>query len=185
LKRLLVVVLAVVMLSGCASGDSGMERAMQLRDRLLGSGCSFTATVCADYGDKLYTFAMGCTAGVDGSVKFIVRSPETIAGIGGTLGPDTGFLTFDDVALAFPMLAEGEVTPVSGPWLLVNTLRGGYIAAAGAEDDLLRITLHDSYREDALQLEVWLDGSNVPVQAEILWRSRRVLTLEIKDFQFV
>lgn len=162
-----------------------MERALQLRERLLSSDCSFTAAVTADYGDKVCTFSMGCTASTDGTVKFIVKAPDTIAGIAGSLGPGTGFLTFDGAALAFPMLAEGEVTPVSGPWLFVNSLRGGYLSSVGADGELLHVTLHDSYQEDALQIDVWLDGSDIPVCAEILWRGRRVLTLEIKDFQFV
>ena len=162
-----------------------MDRCMELRKTLLDSGCSFTAKVTADYGDKLSVFSMGCTADSDGNLKFTVLSPETIAGITGELNAMSGFLTFDDKALAFPLLADGEVSPVSAPWLLMNSLRGGYLYAAGQEGDVLRLTVRDSYAEDALQLDVWLDDRDHPSKAEILWQGRRVLSMEIGDFQIL
>jgi hypothetical protein len=53
------------------------------------------------------------------------------------------------------------------------------------EDDLLRLTIDDSYREDALTVDIWLDAQDTPVRAEILYDGRRILTLTIKNFQMV
>jgi hypothetical protein len=74
------------------------------------------------------------------------------------------------MALTFPPLADGQVAPVSGPWILLKTLLGGYLTACGMEDDLLRLTIYDSYEEDALQMEIWLNGENLPVQAVFMQR---------------
>ena len=116
---------------------------------------------------------------------FSIISPEAIAGIAGSIHGGKGNLSFLDSVLAFPLLADGEVSPVSAPWLMLNSLRGGYLHTAGADGELYRITVFDSYEEDSLQLDVWLDGDNLPVYGEILWRGRRVLSMEVKDFAFV
>lgn len=162
-----------------------MQKGIDLREKLMSGRCSFTSRITADFGDHIYTFSMGCSTDAQGNVSFIVLSPESISGISGTLSASSGFLTFDDHALAFPLLADGEVSPVSAPWLLVNTLRGGYLTAAGMEGESVRLTLNDSYEEDALQLDVWLDRDCYPERAEILWQGRRVLSLHIENFTFV
>lgn len=177
--------LIVFCLSGCDSDGDCMQRGMQLRENLLAKACSFQAQVTADYADKTYTFRIGCTADANGDVSFIVIGPESISGIEGNIKADSGFLTFADDVLAFPLLADGEVSPVSAPWLLIKTLRAGYLSSAGMDGDALLLVLNDSYEEDALQIDVWLNGENTPIRADILWQGRQVLSLEIEDFAFV
>lgn len=185
MKRFVAIVMILFMLAGCKSQDDCLQRGMVLREKLLTNSCSFTVDITADYGDKSYSFSMGCTADPEGNLKFIVLLPESISGIAGKLTNTSGFLTFDDTALAFPLLADGEVSPVSAPWLLISTLRGGYLSSAGMEGESLRLTIHDSYEEDALQLDIWLDENDLPGRAEILWQGRRVLSMEVKDFTIV
>lgn len=186
MKRMIGVLIAVVLLTGCASGNSELDRAMALRAKLLESeGCTFDAVISADYGDKVYTFSMNCQADQQGSLSFTVTDPETISGITGTVSQEGGNLTFDGQVLAFELLADGQVTPVSAPWLLIHTLRGGYLTSCGKDTDGLRIAIDDSYEEDALHLDIWTDASDIPVRAEILWQGRRILSLEIRNFTFV
>ena len=118
-------------------------------------------------------------------MTFTVKEPESIAGITGSVSAQGGKLTFDDTALAFDLLAEGQVTPVTAPWLLVKTLRGGYVTSCGMEEEKLRVSIDDSYREDALRLDIWFDNNNVPNHAEILWANRRILSLEITSFEIL
>lgn len=186
MKRIWLVVV-VMLLCGC-SGESGeMQRCLKFRENLLASrGCSFTAEITADFGDKTYAFALDCHGNEDGSLSFCVDQPDSISGIRGTLSAVGGKITFDeDRAIAFPMLAEGEVSPVSAPWLLYNTLRSGYISACGMEGERLRITLNDSYEEESLQVDVWLDSNNRPEFAEILWQGRRVLSISVSNYQIL
>ena len=181
------VLTALLFLAGCSGETSQLDRAMSLREKLLHcAGCNFTAEVTADFGDKTYSFTLECQGQTDGSLNFSVVKPDTISGISGVLSAGGGKITFEeDRAVAFPMLAEGEVTPVSAPWLVYNTLRSGYIAACGMEGELLRLTLNDSYEEEALQVDVWLDDLNRPETAEILWRGRRILTVHVTNFQIL
>lgn len=162
-----------------------MNRCMAFRERILVTGCSFRGTVTADFGDSLYSFTLDCLSDAEGNLKFKVVAPEEISGIGGTVRAGKGKLEYEDLVLAFPLLADGEISPVSSPWILVQALRGGYLASCGKEGDFLRLTVHDSYAEDALHLDVWLNESNEPIRAEILWHGRRVLSMELEDFRFV
>lgn len=185
MKRIIPILLILVLLAGCAGARDTMDRAMALRSALLAKGAEFDATVTADYGDKTYSFGMHCRMEAQGKVTFSVTAPETIAGITGTVSASGGKLTFDGNALAFTLLADGQVSPVSGPWLLMKTLRSGYLTSCGVEDGCLRIAIDDSYEDDALHLDVWLDESDCPKRGEILWKGRRILTVEIENFVFL
>ena len=183
MKKLAALMITLVILSGCTGKRNEMDRAMNLRAALLGSeGCSFTAHICADYGDELHEFSLYCEGMNNGDLGFRVEQPETISGVTGRFKGKEGALTFDDVVLAFPLLADGQVTPVSGPWLFLKTLLGGYLTACNQEEDYLHLTIDDSYEEDALQLEIWLNGEDIPVRAEILYDERRILTMQIENF---
>lgn len=186
MKKLWIIGL-LVFLFGCSERDFGMERGLAFRQRLMEcNGCSFDAAITADFGDKTYSFQLSCQGNSDGSLAFTVEKPDTISGISGVLAAKGGQITFEeDRCVAFPMLAEGEISPIGGPWVLYNTLRSGYILACGMEEDQLRMTLNDTYEEEAFQVDVWLDGEDRPAVAEILWKGRRVLTIQVTNFQIL
>lgn len=185
MKKAVALLLGIFFLAGC-SAETELSRALDFRSRLLaGQGCSFTAQVTADYGDELQEFTMDCEADTRGGIGFTVSSPETIAGISGTLSEAGGALTFDDTALQFPLMAQDSLSPVSAPWIFLRTLRSGYIVSACMEEDLLRLSIDDSFDEDALRLDIWLDENQNPIRAEILHDGLRILTLRIGNFRIV
>ncbi len=184
MKRIGAVILALVIFSGCTGKGDEMERCMTLRANLLACEmCTFDAKITADYGDAVQVFSLRCEGRSDGALGFEVLEPESIAGITGRFTTGKGELTFDDVALSFPLLTDDQITPVSAPWILLKTLLGGYLTACTMEEDLLRLTINDSYEEDALQMEIWLDSEDRPVQAEIIYDDRRIITMEVESFQ--
>lgn len=186
MKKLVALVLLALLLCGCAGKVGEMDRVLALRAKVLqGNSCSFEAVITADYGDEIQQFTLNCQFDERGSVSFEVRAPENIAGITGKIDAEGGKLTFDDQLLVFELLADGQLSPVSSPWVFMKALRGGYITACGRDGDYLLASINDSYDDDALQLDIWLDGENVPVRAEILWRGRRFLSMEVKNFQIV
>ena len=173
----------MVFLCGCTAGEGNLERAMELRARLLGcTTCAFDAAITADYGDEIHTFAMNCTGDKNGDLQFTVTAPETIAGITGKFEGQKGMLTFDEFALEFPRLTDDQITPVSGPWILLRTLMGGYLTSCGPDGENLHVTINDSYEEDALVLDIWLSAENTPIRAEILYDGRRIVTMDIENF---
>jgi hypothetical protein len=62
---------------------------------------------------------------------------------------------------------------------------GGYLTACTMEEDLLHLTINDSYEEDALQMEIWLNPEDAPIQAEIIYEGRRIVTMKIENFQIL
>lgn len=184
MKRATALLLAAVILTGCTPKNEAMDQALQLRTKLLSAaGTSFTAEITADYGDKQQSFTLDCTADPKGTITFRVIKPGSIEGIEGNIDGEDGRLTFGDTALLFPLLADGQVTPVCAPWLLYKTLRSGYITSAGISGAQTLVSIDDSFREDALHLDIWIDDFGIPTRAEILYRERKILSLDVKDFR--
>lgn len=182
MKRAIALVLAIFLLTGCST-EGELNHALKLREQLLNSdGCTFEAVITADYGQKVHTFSMQCSFDDRGDLSFTVTKPETINGITGTISGEGGMLTFDDQVLAFELLADDQVTPVSGPWLLIRTLRSGYIRACGEDGEYKKLQIDDSYEEEALALDIWLDEDGVPARADIMYDGRRIVSLEVYQF---
>ena len=53
------------------------------------------------------------------------------------------------------------------------------------EDGLLRMSLDDSYEDDALHVDIWLDPQDCPVRAEIVYDGYRILSVEVSKFLIV
>ncbi len=184
MKRITAALFVCILLAGCTGKRDELDRAMKLRANLLGClECSFDVAITADYGDEVFQFAMSCQADGRGNLGFTVTEPESISGITGTISGGEGKLTFEDTAVQFPLMADGQVTPISGPWIFLKTLLGGYLTAANEEDGLLHLTINDSYEEDALQMEIWLNGEDAPVCGEIFFDGRRIVTMTVENFK--
>ena len=182
MKRLVVILLVLLLLTGCGKGEAAMEQALRLRGSLREKNCTFDAVVTADFGDVFYAFRLNCAFESTGEMSFTVLEPETISGITVKISAQGGELTFDNVALAFELLADGQISTVSGAWVMMQALVGGYITSAGVDGEYTRVTIQDTYDADALTVDLWLDGQNIPVQGDILWKDRRVLSVKVENF---
>ena len=109
--------------------------------------------------------------------------PESISEISGRISALGGSLTFDNAVLGFPLMADNTLSPVSAPWILINSLRNGYMVSCGKEADGMRLCVNDSYEDDALMLDVWFDTYMTPHYAEISCQGRRILTVNIEKFE--
>ena len=183
--KIIGLLLAAFLLTGCGGENGELNRAMALRAKMLTASATFDAEITAEYGSEVHIFSVYCEGDSQGNLGFRVTAPETIADITGRIDGGEGKLTYRDTVLAFPLLAEDQLSPVSAPWIFYTTLRSGYLTSAGREEDLLRLTIDDSYEQNALTVDIWLDETDTPVRAEILYDGRRILTLVIKNFRLV
>ncbi len=178
--------MSLLLLTGCKNLEGSVDRALGFREQLLNSnGCSFDALVTADYTDVQYTFNIHCEADAQGAISFQVLSPETIAGIAGTISEDGGRFTFDGETLLFPLLIEGVVSPVSAPWLFLEGLQSGYISGCAQTDQEIEIHIDDTYEGHNLKFIVKADSSACPVFADIFWNGQRILSLNIENFKIL
>lgn len=175
----------VFILTGCGNANAPINKAIELRNIIESSnGCAFRATVTADYGEEIYVFAMDCTTDREGNLSFTVTAPETISGITGTISASGGAITFDDKVLAFQTMADGVVTPVTAPWILMKTLKSGYLKSCAETDSGFEISADDSYAEGSLHLNI-MTKDNLPSFAEIFWDGRRILTVSVENFRYL
>lgn len=184
MKRLFALLCVMIILVGCAK-DDGVNQALSLRQQIqCGNGCSFHAEITADYGDALYTFLMECQYSKDGVLNFRVLEPENISGITGLVSNKSGKLSFDDKMLAFELLVEGLLSPVSAPWVVMNGVSSGYISMCDYDLDDLHIRLDDTYGDQPLLIDIWCSGSD-PKYAEILYGGKRILSMRFENFRFL
>lgn len=184
MKRMLPILFLFALLTGCG-GEKGVEEATSIRSRILqGERCEFTAEITADYSDAVYVFKMHCVCDASGNIHFEVISPDSIAGITGQLQGDGGRLTFDEHALLFSLLADGRLSPVSGPWILMRALRSGYISGCESSEDGLTIHIDDTYDQNALQVIVKTQ-QQLPILGEVYDHGKRILTIYIEDFSIL
>lgn len=183
MKRTAALLLSICILTGCAKHEDGLEPFIGLRKALLEANiCSFQASITADYSESVYIFQMDCAFSRDGTLSFTVTDPETIAGITGKFTDQSAGITFDDKLLAFPVIADGQLTPVSAPWVFLNALRGGYMRAFGTTDDAYCLYISDSENGNPIELEIYTNNQYIPIRAEIIWENRRILSLDIRNF---
>ena len=171
----------LVFFLGCSARDPAMEEALALRSRCLGGTVSFRTELRADYITNIESFALDCSFSETGEMAFTVIAPDDIAGIQGTVTGTEGTVVFEDVVLGYPLLAEGRLSPLAAPWVLVKALREGCIIAVGREDEVLHLTIDDSYADNALTVDIWVEDGQVEA-AEIAWEGRRCVTMTVEDF---
>ena len=174
--------LILIFLMGCSREDPAMRQTLELRSRCLGAQeVCFRAELTAHYIDTREVFTLDCRVDPEGVVTFTAAAPREIEGISGTVSGTEGTLAFDDTVLAFPLVTQEGLSPVSAPWVMMRALRTGCIISAVMEDELLHMTIDDSYADDALTVDIWEKDGEV-VSAEISREGRRIIVLEIEGF---
>lgn len=169
--------------SGCGKQDVLMGQVLKLRSSISQcEECTFQTDVTADYGDSTYSFGMNCVLNEDGIMNLTVTNPETISGISVRIDKETGKFVFDDKMLVFEMIADGHISPVGAPFLLIKALRSGYISTCGKNGDRTVVQIDDSFANTQYVAQVYLDSSFHPDYAEIIWDGKRILSLDINEF---
>ena len=183
-KRICVPMMTLcLLLCSCGTEEMNREDVQSCYQHM--ERCTMEAVVRCEQDGMEWEAELHCEYIPEGASTVEVLSPETIAGITGTIAGQEGKLTFGDTALAFELLAEGRLSPVSAPWVLIHTLHQGYLTACSETDSGLVLSINDRYEENALNLSVYLGDDDLPTGAEIFWEGSRILSLTVANFSFL
>lgn len=175
---------ALILLTGCSAEHDAMQKTLDFRQDLLSAGgCSYIADVTADYGEYLYEFTLQCTYR-DGYGELTVLKPDLISGIRGRCSGDAATVSFDGAILEYGDLSEGNLAPLSVPWLFGSAWQSDEILFASNDEKNTRATIQKGYDEDKLILDTWF-ADGIPTAGEVRGTDgRRVLTVQFRDFSF-
>ena len=175
----------VLLLAGCGGTKDAQNDLLEMRRELCAKQCAFLAEIHADFGEITYDFKLDCQFDTDGSMIFAIVSPDTISGITGKIDSAGGALTFEDKAVAFEFLADGQVSPVCAPWLVMKGLRSGFLASWAAEDGGTMLSVDDSFEGNSVNFRVFVTRDLHPLSAEILWEGRCILSIAVENFRYL
>ena len=100
----------MLILTACRAPDGAMQQALRLRTELLqAGGCRYAADVSVHYDDVRFDFSLDCVCRSDGAAQMTVRAPQTLAGIAAELEADSARVEFEDTAVAFGLMADGNL----------------------------------------------------------------------------
>lgn len=186
MKKCIVWFLVLLILSGCSDQSKELEAGLELRNKLqTASGVMFTSHITADYGDKIHSFSLECKTDSEGNIAFTVLKPTSISGISGKLFSENGEIIFSDTVLCFPLLTDGQISPVSAPWIMFHSLCSGYFASACTEDEAIRLSINDRFEEKPLRLDIWMNPQMEPERSEILYDGKKILSVAVENFLFL
>lgn len=182
--KVIAVLMCVLLFCGCSAEKelAPLERLRQSMEQ--NQGCEFDVHILSQTEDRICRFTLHCVQTGE-QFRFEVLSPESIRGIAGTISDSGGALEFDDTLLAFPLLANGEVSPIISPWLLLRCLKNGLVQHAGQTEVGVSVSFADSFRGEEFRVEAALDGMGTPLGCELFWGGRRILQLQVEAFRFM
>ena len=163
-------IILCLLLSACggAGTDSSLEqRVLEIRgDYLSMTACGASAEVKADYGQRVYDFAMTFSWIRDGEMVITVTAPEEVAGITARLEEGETALEYDGVRLETGPLDPSGLSPVDAIPALLTCAREGFIAECGTEllgeAETLRLCCRDPDGQpgSGQEIQLWLDPAS-------------------------
>ena len=179
----------LLLLSAC--GQSGEEKAADLRDHYHDmAGCMMEAAVTCTQNGRVWQAELRCEYVPDGEITVEVLSPETIAGVRAVLDGDTLTLEYEDLCLNAGTLSSQSVRPMACLPRLMSALRDGWLLEENEEtwNDVpcRRLMVDQSGTQNGkIVSTIWLrkeDGT--PVRGEISVEGEIILTAEFTSFAF-
>ena len=99
-------ILAVALCS-CTESQEENQLALQLREDFLSmTGCSGQMEITADYGQRIYSYAVTFSSNEETGMTLVLTAPEEVAGITATIEHGQTNLVYDGVRLETGPLNE-------------------------------------------------------------------------------
>ena len=176
--------LAMLLCLLCACGgkeNNPLQAPMDFRAGLLAAGgCTYTGHVTLDTGERVYDYTLQTDWSADGRMEARITAPDLLAGITARLEPGSTRLEYDGVAMDLGDTGGGPICPMNAPALVCAGWSEGYIACADTSP-APTVTYESGWGADTVTVNTRFEDG-LPVWAELVYRNRTVLTMEITDF---
>ena len=172
------VLLLTIPLCGCGGGE---ELAfLDFRNELNSAEkISFTAEVQAEYEDKTAQFKLAFLMEND-EYSVEILEPDIVAGISAHVKSGDTRLEYDGAILDIGKLTDRGLCPMSALPYLADAMKDAYAELAWTENGLLTVRLVPS---DDMSVTLWINEDNEPVNAEITYKEKTVVFIEIDDWE--
>ena len=144
--------------------------------------CSYQAEITADFGGNVESFTVFCNSLADGTTELTILKPESLEGLTATVTDKGGKITYDGMAVDFGLLADGSLAPAAAPALVVDCWTSEYIASAGMEENLYRVSYEKGFDDATLKVDTWFEN-HLPIYAEVCYNNTRILRMTITEFR--
>ena len=185
------VLLRLLLLTGCGEkGAQADDLALAIRGEYLEmAGCSASLEVHADYGSRVYDYAMDAVWTGDGGLTLTLTAPEEVAGVTGRVLEGETALEFDGVYVETGPLDPSGLSPMDAFPALLTALREGYVAQStleeGEAEDVLHLTVRDAEGTpgQGREIQLWLGAeSHALLRGEISSDGTVVLSCVVNGF---
>lgn len=188
-----VLMMTILLLSGCGSGiDEAEQAALDIRARYLAmTGCTATLDITADHGERIFecVLALEHTAGEE--TVLTVLEPELLNGVTARLKDGESMLRSDGVWLETGELSSTGLSPIDCVPYLLEEIGGGFISTWGIETlgerECVRFTTSnpDSGVGIGQETSLWFDRESFAlVYGEISVDGTMVLSCQVTNFMW-
>ena len=178
MKKIVPLIMCLIVLL-CACADTGQERFAEFVKRTAeAENISFTAEVRTEYDDKTAVFKLGYEQNADAASVEVIE-PEMLTGIKARLKDDGLSLEYDGAMLDIGTLDDAELSPMSALPLLARALTDAHTEMTWVKGDNIAARLVPS---DDYLVTVWISSELAPISAEISYKEKTVVFIDISDW---
>ena len=196
-RRIWMCVLMIILglnLAACGpvgEGNRAEQLALDIRaEYLTMESCTASLMVRADYGQRVYEYAIDLSYAKQGETVLSVTAPENIAGVTARIQAGETVLEYDGVRVETGPLNESGMSPVDAVPVLMDYVREGFIAECGlegeGESERLRMICRDPEGSAGVGQEcsLWFDtATHALVRGELSQDGYTVIQCTFADVQ--
>ena len=181
--KLLALMIILTLLTACSPSITNIDKMAEIRtDFIAAERLELTASLTADYGDRVYDFRVKYT-GDSQKGKIEILAPESIAGITAEVDISGVTLVYDDARMETGRFINDGLSPVEAIPMLISGWQKGIIKLLSEErlDSYDTLSMTTDITEPA-QAKTWFDKNTlIPIRSEISENGKMVIQCKFEN----
>lgn len=187
-------IMLCLLLAACGgNGGSGKAEELALGIRagyLAMTSCAAKLDVTADYGERVYNYAIDLSWTKERGYLLAVTAPEDIAGVTISMAEGQTLLEYDGTRVETGAITPGGLSPIDALPAFLDYAREGFMAECVEEQLGEAQTIRVSYREPdstpgtGLEASLWFDPtSHALLRGELASEGTVIIQCVFREFQ--